>query len=163
MDHQNENAAEAMLAAGGSTRVAGHDARRRARARLTSALLLALTACTTWKPTTTPLPLLLAKEQPQRLRVSLVRGGTITLRNPILRGDSLVDGRSPRSATIRGDPLPSSTTTAESAVALSDVTSVAVGRTKVLGTLGVAVSVVAGGFLVILIHDCARGCFGFGH
>ncbi len=122
-----------------------------------------LSACTTWRPTTTPLPTLLAKEKPHILRLTLTNGNTMTVQYPIIRGDSLLGGPHRSTDRTRGESLPSAAATATPILALGDVTGIAVRHTNVGGTLGLVALGAATGVLIILLHDCAGGCGGFGN
>lgn len=125
-------------------------------------LLALLGACVTWKPTTTPLPALLAREPPDRVRLSVAHGRTLELRYPRIAGDSVVEGPGPEVTDARREKASPSKATGQRAVALGDVASVSIRRTNVMGTLGLLALGVAGTILVIFIHDCAGGCGGLG-
>ena len=68
---------------------------RRARALAVQAVwvllvLAATSACRTWQPTTMTPERLIATERPERVRVTVPGGATVTLRNPIVVNDSIV-------------------------------------------------------------------------
>ena len=64
---------------------------RRAVAAL---LLLAFTACHTWHPTTASPRSLIEDEDPSALRVTQANGLAVTVKDPMIRNDSLVSGTS---------------------------------------------------------------------
>jgi hypothetical protein len=93
-------------------------------------LLLYLPACTSWHVGTPTPAQFVDREHPQAVRVTRADGGTIELKSPVVRGDSLV-GTAGRDSTV--------------SLALSDVRSVAVKRTSTGKTL-----LAVGGGLVVL-------------
>ena len=59
--------------------------------RVIAALLMVmLTACQSWRPATFSPRQLLPEDQPSSLRVTLMNGETVTVRDPIMRNDSIV-------------------------------------------------------------------------
>ena len=59
--------------------------------RVIAALLLVLlTACYSWQPTTVSPQRLIAEDQPSSVRVTLTNGETVTIENPTVRNDSIV-------------------------------------------------------------------------
>ena len=73
---------------------------RRTRALAPQALWVLLvlgtaSACRTWQPTTLSPERLIATERPERVRVTVPGGATVTLRNPIVVNDSIVASVAP--------------------------------------------------------------------
>ncbi len=59
--------------------------------RVIAALLLVLlTACYSWQPTTVSPQQLIPEEQPSSVRVTLMNDETVTVRDPTMRNDSIV-------------------------------------------------------------------------
>ncbi len=58
-------------------------------------ILGAASACRTWQPTSLSPERLIATERPERVRVTVPGGATVTLRNPVVVNDSLVAGTAP--------------------------------------------------------------------
>ncbi len=59
--------------------------------RVIAALLLVLlTACQSWRPTTVSPQQLIPEERPSSVRVTLTNGETVTVRDPTMRNDSIV-------------------------------------------------------------------------
>ena len=61
-----------------------------ARRFIAALLMVALTACVTWQPTTVSPQQLIPAEQPSSVRVTLTSGETRTVRDPTMRNDSIV-------------------------------------------------------------------------
>ena len=61
-----------------------------ARRGIAAALMVLLTACQTWQPTIVSPQQLISEERPSRVRATLTRGETITVRDPTIRNDSIV-------------------------------------------------------------------------
>ena len=59
--------------------------------RFVAALLLVLlVGCQTWEPTTVSPRIVVSEEHPSSVRLTLTDGQTLTLKNPIMRNDSIV-------------------------------------------------------------------------
>ena len=94
--------------------------------RVIAALLMVmLTACQSWRPATFSPRQLLPEDQPSSLRVTLMNGETVTVRDPIMRNDSIVG------ATDDADVA----AVASQDVRLLEVQRLEVGRTIVSGLL----------------------------
>lgn len=64
--------------------------------RLVAALLLLMTtACQTWVPTTMSPGNLIASEAPSQVRVTRPDGDVVTIKEPVMRNDSIVSGAEP--------------------------------------------------------------------
>ena len=61
-----------------------------ARRGIAALLLLLLTACYSWQPTTPSPQGWTPEERPSSVRVTLATGGTVTVENPAVRNDSIV-------------------------------------------------------------------------
>ena len=61
-----------------------------ARRVVAALLLVLLTACHSWRPTTVSPQTLIPEEQPSLVRVTLIDGETVTVRDPTMRNDSIV-------------------------------------------------------------------------
>ncbi len=61
-----------------------------ARRVIAALLLVLLTACHSWQPTTVSPQQLIAEEQPSSVRVTLMNDETITLEYPTMRNDSII-------------------------------------------------------------------------
>ena len=61
-----------------------------ARRFMAALLLVVVTACYNWQPTTVSPQTLIATEQPSSVRATLTSGEVVTLQSPILRNDSIV-------------------------------------------------------------------------
>ena len=61
-----------------------------ARRVIAAFLLVLLTACHSWRPTTVSPQTLIPEEQPSLVRVTLIDGETVTVRDPTMRNDSIV-------------------------------------------------------------------------
>ena len=61
-----------------------------ARRVIAALLLVLLTACHSWRPTTVSPQQLIPEEQPSLVRVTLIDGETVTVRDPTMRNDSIV-------------------------------------------------------------------------
>ena len=109
-------------------------------------LLVLLTACHSWQPTTVSPQGWTPEERPSSVRVTLATGETVTIENPTVRNDSIVGA-----------------TDADVGVASRDVGLLEVRRFSVGNTVGlvilIPVGVVAAAVAVVII-DCDRqgGC-----
>ena len=92
-----------------------------ARRFVAALLLVLLTACQSWQPTTVSPQGWTPEERPSSVRATLTGGEVITVRDPIMRNDSIV------SATGDGDVA---------AVASGDVRLFEVRRVSVLKSIG---------------------------
>ncbi len=119
-----------------------------ARRVIAALLLVLLTACHSWQPTTVSPQGWTPEERPSSVRVTLATGETVTVENPTVRNDSIVG-----------------VTDASVGVASRDVRSLevrrfSVGKTIELG-LGIAAGLAAVAAVVILIAcsggDCVYG------
>ena len=61
-----------------------------ARRVIAALLLVLLTSCQSWRPTTVRPQELIPEEQPSRVRVTLADGETVTVKDPTMRNDSIV-------------------------------------------------------------------------
>ena len=61
-----------------------------ARRVIAALLLVLLTACHSWRPTTVSPQTLIPDEQPSSVRATLTSGQVITVRDPTMRNDSIV-------------------------------------------------------------------------
>ncbi len=61
-----------------------------ARRVIAALLLVLLTACHSWQPTTVSPQGWTPEERPSSVRVTLVTGETVTIENPTVRNDSIV-------------------------------------------------------------------------
>ena len=61
-----------------------------ARRVIAALLLVLLTACHSWQPTTVSPQQLIAEERPSSVRATLTSGRTITVEDPTMRNDSIV-------------------------------------------------------------------------
>ena len=61
-----------------------------ARWPIAALLLVPLTGCQTWQPTTVGLETLIPAERPSAVRVTLSDGSILTIDDPIMRNDSIV-------------------------------------------------------------------------
>ncbi len=61
-----------------------------ARRVIAALLMVALTACHSWRPTTVSPQTLIPAEQPSSVRVTLMNGDTVTVENATVRNDSIV-------------------------------------------------------------------------
>ena len=61
-----------------------------ARRFIAALLMVLLNACHSWRPTTVSPPTLIPEEQPSLVRVTLIDGETVTVRDPTMRNDSIV-------------------------------------------------------------------------
>ncbi len=61
-----------------------------ARRFIAALLLVLVTACYTWRPTTVSPQTLIATEQPSSVRVTLTGGAVVTLQSPTMRSDSII-------------------------------------------------------------------------
>jgi len=117
-----------------------------ARRVIAALLLVLLTACHSWQPTTVSPQGWTPEERPSSVRVTLVTGETVTIENPTVRNDSIVG------ATGLG--------VASRDVRLFQVQRFSGGKTVGLG-LGIAAGLAAVAAVVILIAcsggDCVYG------
>ena len=61
-----------------------------ARRVIAALLMVLLNACQSWRPTTVSPHTLIPEEQPSLVRVTLIDGETVTVRDPTMRNDSIV-------------------------------------------------------------------------
>ncbi len=112
-----------------------------ARRVIAALLLLLLTACYSWQPTTPSPQGWTPEEQPSSVRVTLATGGTVTIENPTVRNDSIV-----------GDT--------GLAVASRDVGLLEVRRFSVGNTVGLVILIpvgVAEALVVVILIACSGG------
>ena len=110
-----------------------------ARRVVAALLLVLLTACHSWQPTTVSPQRLIAEDQPSSVRLMLINGDTVTVENATLRNDSIVG------ATDAG----------AAAVASRDVRSVEVRSFSAGKTFGVVGLLAAVGIGIYFIALCA--------
>lgn len=75
---------------------------RRSRALVGLAALVAVTACTTWQPYSGPPG---QAQLPSQVRVTLVSGEQVTLRDPVVLGDTLLHGLVDRQGQLQEFPM----------------------------------------------------------
>ena len=93
--------------------------------RVVAALLLVLvTACHSWQPTSVSPQRLIPEDQPSSVRVTLMNGETVTVKNATLRNDSIVGATDAGGAAV-----------ASRDVRLFEVQRFSVGKTIGLGVL----------------------------
>ena len=114
-----------------------------ARRVIAALLLVLLTACQSWRPTTVSPQGWTPEERPSSVRVTLMDGETVTVEDPTVRNDSIVG------ATEVGVGV------ASRDVRLLEVRRFSVGKTVGL-VLGIPVVVFAV-LVVVLIIECERG------
>ena len=114
-----------------------------ARRVMAALLLVLLTACHSWQPTTVSPQGWTPEERPSSVRVTRMDGETVTVGDPTVRNDSIVG------ATGLGVGV------ASRDVRLLEVRRFSVGKTVGL-VLGIPV-VVAAVLVVVLIIECERG------
>ena len=103
-----------------------------ARRVIAALLMVLLTACQTWRPTTVSPHTLIPAEQPSSVRITLTSGEVITVENPTMRNDSIVG------ATDEGRAL----TRRAVGVASRDVRLLEVRRLSVTKNIVLAVSLI---------------------
>jgi hypothetical protein len=111
------------------------------------AIALQLAGCTSWRVQSVAPEQLLAAEHPGQVRVQTRDGTRIVLRDPRLARDSLM-GRVSAPPSWAGPPGQSEGTL-RYAVALADVTQVAVRRTNALKTIGLILAIPAGAIAIL--------------
>ena len=107
-----------------------------ARRFIGALLMVLLTACQTWRPTTVSPQTLIAAERPSSVRVTLTSGDVVTVQSPTMRNDSIVGATDASVAAV-----------ASRDVGLFEVRRFSVGKTIGLGVLLMPL-VVLGGFLL---------------
>ena len=106
--------------------------------RLIAALLLVLlTSCYSWRPTTISPARIIAEEEPSTVRVTLADGTQLTLDDPTIRSDSIVSKEG------------------EAQVVVSDVSRVELRLLSVAKTIGIIVAVPVG--LVLYFASVCAG------
>ncbi len=110
-----------------------------ARRVIAALLLLLLTACHSWQPTTVSPQQLIPEEQPSSVRATLTSGEVITVENPTMRNDSIVG------ATDAG----------VAAVASRDVRLFEVRRFSVGKTIGLSAGLVVLAWGLVIAAICA--------
>ncbi len=75
-----------------------------ARRFIAALLMVLLTACHSWRPTTVSPQQLIPEERPSRVRVTLTDGETVTVKDPTMRNDSIVGVRDADGA-LMGSPV----------------------------------------------------------
>ena len=103
-----------------------------ARRFIAALLMVLLTACHSWRPTTVSPQRLIAEDQPSSVRVTLMDYETVTIDDPTMRNDSIVG------ATDDGRAL----TRRAVEVASRDVRSLEVRRLSVTKNIVLAVSLI---------------------
>ena len=90
---------KAVAGSGGSVEIGKHPLSGRptmstrtplARRVIAALLLVLLTACHSWRPTTVSPQQLIPEEQPSPVRFTLTNGETVTIKDPTMRNDSIV-------------------------------------------------------------------------
>ena len=109
-----------------------------ARRVIAALLLVLLTACHSWRPTTVSPQTLIPDEQPSAVRVTLTSGEVITFQSPMMRNDSIV----------------SATDASVTAVASRDVRYLEVQRFDPGKTIGVLVLTAVGAAVVAIVIYC---------
>ena len=124
-----------------------------ARRVIAALLLVLLTACQSWQPTTVSPQQLIPEEQPSPVRVTLTNGETVTIKDPTMRNDSIV-GVTDADGALR---------TSAVGVALRDVRLLEVQHfsvTKTVGlvfgtAVGLAAVVIGLGYVILCkVGDC---------
>ena len=95
-----------------------------ARRVIAALLMVLLTACYSWRPTTVSPQTLIPAEQPSSVRVTLRSGEVVTFQSPTMRSDSIVGATDASVAAV-----------ASRDVSLFEVRRVSVGKTIGLGVL----------------------------
>ncbi len=123
-----------------------------ARRFIAALLMVLLTACHSWRPTTVSPQRLIAEDQPSSVRVTLMDDETVTIDDPTMRNDSIVG------ATDEGRAL----TRRAVEVASRDVRLLEVRRLSVTKNIVLAVSLIGLVVFVDWVGDeldkCAFGC-----
>ena len=118
-----------------------------ARRFIAALLMVLLTACHSWRPTTVSPQRLIAEDQPSSVRVTLIEYGfpprmddeTVTIDDPTMRNDSIV-----------GDT--------GLGVASRDIRSLEVRRFSVRKTVGLVLAAYVAFVRIVLIGTCGGGC-----
>ena len=113
-----------------------------ARRVIAALLMVLLTACQTWRPTTVSPQQLIADERPSSVRATLTSGEIITVWSPRMRNDSIVGARDFSGAA---------------AVALRDVRLLEVRRSNVAGSIGLGLLVTVGALFLAAAVACGGG------
>ena len=114
-----------------------------ARRVIAALLLVLLTACHSWQPTTVSPQGWTPEERPSSVRVTLATGETVTVENPTVRNDSIVGA-----------------TDADVGVASRDVGLLEVRRFSVGNTVGLVFLIPAGlaaALVVVILIACSGG------
>jgi hypothetical protein len=102
-------------------------------------LLVLLTACRSWQPTTVSPQRLITEDQPSSVRVTLMNGETVIVEN----------------ATVRNDSIVASTDAGVAAAALGDVRLLEVRQFSIGKTVGLGVLLAGVAFAVSVVVYCA--------
>ena len=106
-----------------------------ARRFIAALLMVLLTACHSWRPTTVSPQRLIAEDQPSSVRVTLMDDETVTIDDPTMRNDSIVGVRDADGALMgSGSPV---------GVASRDVRLLEVRRLSVTKNIVLAVSLIS--------------------
>ncbi len=106
-------------------------------------LMVLLTACHSWQPTTVSPQQLIPEEQPSPVRFTLTNGETVTIKDPTMRNDSIV-GVTDADGALR---------TSAVGVALRDVRSLEVRHFSVAKTTILAVPLIGLVVYVVVMAD----------
>ena len=119
-----------------------------ARRFIAALLMVLLTACHSWRPTTVSPQQLIPEEQPSLVRVTLIDGETVTVRDPTMRNDSIVGVRDADEALM----------TSPVGVASRDVRLLEVRRLSVTKNIVLAVPLILVAAAIIFVITCEEGC-----
>ena len=111
-----------------------------ARRVIAALLLVLLTACYSWRPTTVSPQTLIPAEQPSSVRATLASGEVITVRDPTMKNDSIVGNSDAGSVAVASRDL-----------RLFEVRRLAVVETVGLAALGATVL----GFAIAIFIYCS--------
>ncbi len=121
-----------------------------ARRFIAALLLVLLTACHSWRPTTVSPQQLIPEERPSRVRVTLMDDETVTITDPTMRNDSIV-GVTDAVGALMTRPV---------GVASRDVRLLEVRRLSVTKNIVLAVALIwlIGSTAARQGHTCGSGC-----
>ena len=114
-----------------------------ARRVIAALLLVLLTACHSWQPTTVSPQGWTPEERPPSVRATLTRGETITVWEPTMRNDSIVSATGFAGAA---------------AVALRDVRLLEVRHSNIAGSIGLGLLASVALLFLAAAAACADGC-----
>ncbi len=124
-----------------------------ARRVIAALLLVLLTACQSWRPTTVSPQQLISEEMPSLVRVTLTNGETVTVTEPTIRNDSIVGVTEPVGALTRSGAV---------GVAARDVHVLEMRGFSVTKTIALAVPLILVATGIIYVATC-DGCLSISH